>query len=386
MSHLIKYIDRSGKSCTARLAGDLSAIRAVYARDGKVITCVQVDYLSFLRRHKMEELIATLKGIGGFLQVGDPMSKAFDLSIDSLPANSLLAPIFLDIKKGVERGKSLHASMEPHQAIFGNMVMALTMAGENSGKLGAAFLGSAKHLAKMGEVKSGIFKKLWYPMGTIFGALSLLEMVSRFVIPMMSSASGQAHPSVYVQMVMVIGQIVPWAILLVIAVVVGVCIWFTQQQEEAERFLFRLGGLREIVFFRTFHIAYTTMATLVGVGVPLYDALGIAARTSSLVMFRSELEASQILLRKTGKFASALKSLPPFRRSMLENALNEQGLTTEFESTSDYYYKQYIAKIESIAPKAMFLSIVIVCVVLFVVVMATVVPHFESAGNIGNMR
>ena len=388
MSHMITYVDRQGRTNTARMSGDLEAIRTNFARDGKVITQVRRDFLAFMQRVKREELISTLKGIGGFIQYGDPLSKAFDLAISSLPEKSLLAGVLTDIKKSVQRGKQLHSAMEPHRQHFGNMAMALVLAGENSGKLGLAFTGAAKHIAKMSEVKVGILKKLWYPVGTIMGAFSLLTVATKFVVPTMNSAgAGQTHAqhSGAVSLLLFLGQVVPWVLLLIIVAVGGIYVWFTQQQAEAEKFLFRLAGLREIVFFRTFYIGYFTLATLVGVGVPLYDALGVAGRSSSLVLFRNELENAQTALRKTGKFASALKSLHPFRRGTLENAMNESALGSEFESIAESYYQQYISKIESIAPKATFLAYVIVGVVILLTVMATIVPNFEDIGNVGNI-
>lgn len=383
MTYTVDYI-HNGKKSTALHIGDPASIRSQLVKEGKTVLRIKKNWSLGEKSVRTEEIISAFKGLGNLLKMREPLSKALDRVASSMPKNSSLAPILHQIKLDVEKkGKQLSKAMEPYAGVFGPMAMAMINAGDNSGRLGESLLAAAAHTKKMAGVKATIMKKLAYPFILVTSSIGLTLFQSLFVFPAMAKSQQHgASESMYNKVMVLISKGAPITIaLLVVAIFLGIA-WFKQDQKAAEKFIFKIPGLREIVFFQSYFVAFGTLADLMDVGVHLPDALKMAAKTTSLVTVKNEFDNANRALVAGKKWAGELKSVNGIERGMLDQALNDRNIAEDFREISNHFYEMYVEKVESIGPKIQTITTIFVAGIVVLTVMTTIVPYFKSFGEI----
>jgi type II secretion system protein F len=225
------------------------------------------------------------------LDAGLPMDRAFSVLIDQTDSEALrtmLAAMQGDIRAGQPLSEALAKFPREFPTLYSNMVRA----GEVSGQLASVMTRLADFMEKEQVRRSQIMSALTYPMVLIGVAVLAVTFLLTWVIPKLSGIfkdMGDALPTPTVMLLGLSSGIAKywWAILLGIAAVVfGFRAWVQTTAGRKTFDSFRLhaplfGKLaQKIVAARLVR----TLGTLLGGGVPILEAMDIAASAAGNVV------------------------------------------------------------------------------------------------------
>ncbi|MCS6776310.1 MAG: type II secretion system F family protein [Chloroherpetonaceae bacterium] len=225
------------------------------------------------------------------LDAGLPMDRAFSVLIDQTDSEALramLATMQADIRAGQPLSEALAKFPREFPPLYSNMVRA----GEVSGQLPAVMTRLADFMEKEQVRRSQIMAALTYPMVLISVAILAVTFLLTFVIPKLSGIfqdMGDALPLPTVLLLNLSGGIARywWAILLaIVGAVYGFRAWVSTSFGRKTFDAFRLSApllgklTRKIVAARLVR----TLGTLIGGGVPILEAMDIAASAAGNVV------------------------------------------------------------------------------------------------------
>ena len=379
----VEYII-GGKKSSQAVVGNPKDIRTNFSREGKTVLKITKRMAFGATKVKTEEIVSIFKGLGNLLKMREPLSKAIDRVSSSLTKNSAMLPVLSHIKNDIEKkGYQFSRAMEPYSSIFGPMATAMVLAGDNSGRLGESLIAAAQHRKKMDGLKSSVLKKLAYPLILVVSSIVLTAFQALFVMPAMAKGKPpEANPPLLTIIMSSISSWAPFLALSIIGGCVAIFVWYKQNPRDAERWMFRIPVLKEIIFYQSYFVVFGTMSDLMEVGVHLPDALKIATKTTNLVTVKMELNKAHKALEGGKKWPAELKSLNSIERGMLEQALSDKNIVEDFRAISARYYEMYLEKIESIGPRVQVATTLFTVGVVLITVMTTIVPYFKGFGDL----
>ncbi len=116
------------------------------------------------------------------IQAGIPLIQAFDI-VEKGILNTRMKALVNTLKKEVETGTTLAASLRKHPHYFNELFCNVIDAGEKSGSLDIMLDRIATYKEKIESIKSKIKKALTYPMAVMMIALLVTAGLLMFVVP-----------------------------------------------------------------------------------------------------------------------------------------------------------------------------------------------------------
>lgn len=118
------------------------------------------------------------------LEIGLPILNALEENADYLPSREMRR-IIGEIKVGVERGRSLHASMADYPKVFNKLDLAIIRMGEQSGVMPQCLKRMAQFHEWKDELRAQIKKATIYPAFIITAILAVAAVWIGYVLPQM---------------------------------------------------------------------------------------------------------------------------------------------------------------------------------------------------------
>jgi type IV pilus assembly protein PilC len=177
-------------------------------------------------------------------------------------------------------------------------------------------------------------------------------------------------------------------ILIVAAVVIGGWVWVRQpgQRARIDRLMLRLpwagNTLRK---FSTAQLA-RTLATLLGGGIPLVNALEIAVRSMSNRYLARELDEVRHRVQEGDSFAHALLvrgAVPDVAVKMVEVGESTGALQEMLNSLAEFYDEEIETEVSRFITLVEPVLLVVMGLVIAVVVLALYMPLFELSSVVG---
>jgi type II secretory pathway component PulF len=222
------------------------------------------------------------------LSAGIPLDRALAFTGDDT-ADAALGAALAQVRRDVEAGASLAVALERHPRLFSPVVVAMVMAGEESGALDQVVARLADHLEEARELRAQLRTALLYPslMGVAAGggiAVLLLFVVPRFVT--MIAEVGGTLPLSTRLLVAASGLVVGWWWLWLLVLAVGGYAARRWVQDPAHRVrwhAWRLGVPVAGELERSYAAArfLRTLGILLGSGMPAVSAIRTAATAVS---------------------------------------------------------------------------------------------------------
>src|SRR6185369_4463020 len=221
-----------------------------------------------------------------------------------------------DIHERVRSGSALSDAFAVHSALFPSVYTASLVAGERSGNLDAVLRRFVEYSKIIATVRRKTMSALIYPAILVTLATVLVSVIVLKVVPAFSDfyESFNAQLPLVTRVIVGISDFVLtyfWLMLIaLVAVIATVYAWARQpgQKVRLDRWLLGLPMLGEVARkFATSQMA-RTLSTLLGGGLPLVNALDIAARSVGNRFIASELSAVTARVREGSSFAGSLEA------------------------------------------------------------------------------
>ena len=333
------------------------------------------------------EFLVFNQELATLLKAGMPLVQSLDL-LKRRVTNPTFRSVLEDVHEKVRSGTALSDAFASQGDLFPRVYTASLLAGERSGNLDAVLRRYVEYTKIIATVKRKTLSALVYPAILVSLALILVTIIILKVVPAFSdfySSFGAQLPFVTRVIVRVSDFVRAQFLLLVAAIVGGVLLivaWVRQPGQKArfDHVLLGLPMLGQVARkFATSQMA-RTLATLLGGGLPLVNALDIAAKSVGNRFMAGQLEIVSARVREGESFATALearRAFPEVAVKMAEVGESTGALQDMLNTVADFYDEEISTNMERFVTLLEPTLLIIMGLVIAGLLLALYMPLFE---------
>jgi type IV pilus assembly protein PilC len=344
-------------------------------------------------RVSRQEFLVFNQELATLLKAGMPLVQSLDI-LRQRVSNQTFKTVLDTVYDKVKSGTSLSDAFAEHGTMFPPVYAASLMAGERSGNLDAVIRRYVAYEKVIGTVRKRTISALIYPAILVTMMIVLIGIIILKVVPAFSDFYGNFDRPLPLstRVIVAISNAVVGNIWLMLATVVGVVAGLTMwirhpaQRASFHRFLLTLPWLGETIRkFATAQVA-RTLATLLGGGIPLVNAVEIGGRSMSNRYLAKELDDVRRQVQEGQSFAGALRqrsAFPDVAVKMVEVGESTGALQEMLNSLADFYDEEIETEVSRFITLVEPVLLVVMGVIIAVVVLALYMPLFELSSVVG---
>ncbi|MBI2187454.1 MAG: type II secretion system F family protein [Acidobacteria bacterium] len=345
------------------------------------------------RRISRQEFLVFNQELATLLKAGMPLVQSLDI-LRQRVTNATFKAVLDDVYEKVKSGASLSEAFSAHTSLFPAVYPASLMAGERSGNLDAVIRRYVTYEKVLGTVRRRTISALIYPAILVVLMFGLIGIIVLRVVPAFAGFYATFDRELPLSTRIIVGisnTFVANFWLIALAVVGGVAaviVWLRQpgQRARADHLVMELPWAGETVRkFATSQLA-RTLATLLGGGIPLVNALEVAGTAMTNRYLGAELHEVTRRVREGDGFAAALRArgvFPDVAVKMVEVGESTGALQEMLNSLSDFYDEEIETEVGRFVTLIEPVILVIMGVVIAAVVLALYMPLFELSSLVG---
>ncbi len=342
------------------------------------------------RRIPSREFLVFNQELATLLKAGMPLVQSLEILRQRL-TNPLFKSVLDDVYEKVRAGTSLSDAFAAHGDLFPGVYTASLMAGEKSGSLETVLRRYVSYMKIIGTVKRRTLAALVYPAVLITLSLIVVSVIVLEVVPAFAefyAGFGKQLPamtSAIVGISMLIRHNLPWLVLGLAIIVAAFVVWLRKPHERrvVDRWVLRIPAVGTTV--RKFVVSQfaRTLATLLGGGIPLVNAIDIAARSIGNRYVASEVETVGQRVREGEPFAASLAQyadFPPVAIKMTEVGESTGALAEMLNSLADFYDEEIETDLGRFVTLVEPALLVVMGVVIASLLLSLYLPLFQLSG------
>ncbi len=339
------------------------------------------------------EFLVFNQELATLLKAGMPLVQSLDILRTRLN-NPLFKAVLDDVYDKVRSGTALSDAFAAHGSLFPGVYTASLMAGEKSGSLENVLRRYVAYVKVIAGVRRRTISALIYPAVLLALSLAVVSIIVVKVVPEFSSFYGQFGrdlPLITRAIVAVSDTVrARWPVFLVLAAIaaLGLNAWLRRpgQRERFDRVILSLPGIGSTARkFATSQLA-RTLATLLGGGIPLVNAIDIASRSISNRSMAESMEAVGRRVREGESFAAAMADrgvFPDVAVKMAEVGEATGALQEMLNSLADFYDEEIETDLGRFVTLIEPALLVIMGIVIAGLLLALYMPLFQLSAVVG---
>jgi type IV pilus assembly protein PilC len=340
----------------------------------------------------MREFLVFNQELATLLKAGMPLVQSLDLlkrRVDS----PVLRGVLDDVHSRVRSGSALSEAFSAHESVVPSVYTASLLAGERSGSLDTVLRRYVEYSKVVATVKRKALSALIYPAILTTLSLGVVAVIVLYVVPAFAdffasfgSADNPVQLPVLTRGIMAVSLFVVDRFVLILvaalAAFVGFATWVRQPGQRArfDRLLLSLPMAGDVARkFSTSQMA-RTLATLLGGGLPLVNALAIATRSMSNQYLAGQLGIVSERVREGESFATALdarKAFPEVVVKMAEVGEQTGALQEMLNTVADFFDEEIATNMERFLAIIEPTILVTMGIVIATLVIAIYLPLFQ---------
>ncbi len=333
------------------------------------------------------EFLVFNQELATLLKAGMPLVQSLDL-LKRRVTSPAFRRVLDDVHERVRSGTALSDAFEAHQGLFPRVYTASLLAGERSGNLDAMLRRYVEYTKIIATVKRKTISALVYPAILISLAVVLVTIIVLKVVPAFADFYGTfgAELPLSTRVIVGVSEFLRSQFLLVlgglIAAVVAAVAWVRQpgQQARFDHLLLGLPMLGQVAKkFATSQMA-RTLATLLGGGLPLVNALDIAAKSVGNQYMANQLGIVSLRVREGESFAAALEArhcFPEVAVKMAEVGESTGALQDMLNTVADFYDEEIATTMDRFVTLVEPVLLVVMGLVIAGLLLALYMPLFQ---------
>ncbi len=333
------------------------------------------------------EFLVFNQELATLLKAGMPLVQSLDL-LKRRVTSPVFKAVLNDVHEQVRSGTALSDAFGAQGDLFPRVYTASLLAGERSGNLDAVLRRYVEYTKIIATVKRKTVSALVYPAILISLAIVLVGIIVIKVVPAFSdfySSFGANLPLVTRIIIDVSDFIRAQLLLLVIgltAAAIAVVVWVRQpgQQARFDHLILNLPMLGQVARkFATSQMA-RTLATLLGGGLPLVNALDIAANSIGNQFMARQLDIVSTRVREGESFAGALDArrvFPEVAVKMAEVGESTGALQEMLNTVADFYDEEISTTMDRFITLVEPILLVVMGIVIAGLLLALYMPLFQ---------
>jgi type IV pilus assembly protein PilC len=301
------------------------------------------------RRRKVpsREFLVFNQELATLLKAGMPLVQSLDILRQRL-TNPTFKVVLDDVYQRVRAGSALSEAFEAHAGLFPGVYTASLLAGEKSGNLEQVLRRYVSYVKVVSSVRRKTVSALVYPAILVALSLVVVTVIVVKVVPEFGNFYNQ------------FGKELPWSTRLIVglsafvttyfallfgglAAIVAAALWWVRQpgqRRRLHRLILKLPAIGPIAQKFSTSQGARTLATLLGGGIPLVNALEVTARSMGNQHMAAELVKSAQQVREGRSLAATLQdsgAFPDVAIKMVEVGESTGALQEMLNSLADFY-------------------------------------------------
>ena len=298
-------------------------------------------------RISSREFLVFNQELATLLKAGMPLVQSLDI-LRQRVANPLLKTVLDDIYDRVRAGSSLSEAFEAHGTLFPGIYTASLLAGEKSGSLEAVIRRYVAYVKVVSGVRRKTISALVYPAILLVLSCVVVAIIVLRVVPEFGAFYNQFGKELPLstRMIVAVSEFAgTYFLLMVLGVVAAVGAFWSWlraagNRRRFDRWTLRIPMLGSIAQKFATSQAARTLATLLGGGIPLVNAIDVASRSIGNQYMAHELQAAAQQVREGRALATAMNdsgAFPDVAIKMVEVGESTGALQEMLNSLSDFY-------------------------------------------------
>ena len=313
----------------------------------RALAGMHLPALPVRRRVAGREFLVFNQELATLLKAGMPLVQSLDI-LRSRVTNPVFKGVLDDVHERVRSGSALSEAFEAHGELFPGVYTASLLAGEKSGNLEQVLRRYVSYVKIVSSVKRKTISALVYPAILVVLSICVVTVIVVKVVPEFGAFYNQFGKELpwSTRAIVGVSAFVTSYYFLILAAIGGLALgfyaWVKQpgQRRRLDRLILKVPMLGSIAQKFSTSQGSRTLATLLGGGIPLVNALEVTARSLSNQYMAGEiLEAAQ-QVREGRSLAAALQDsgvFPDVGIKMVEVGESTGALQEMLNSLSDFY-------------------------------------------------
>lgn len=327
------------------------------------------------------------------LAAGQPLDRALGILVE-LPEGASAQQAISQIREVVRGGAPLSVAMERQHGMFSRLYLNMVRAGEAGGTLAGTLERLADYLERAQQLRTRVINALVYPVILLLVVGAALLFLLGYVVPQFA----QMYDSLDVQLpwftaaVLALGAAVAeWWIGLVVLPCLLV-LWAGRKRHDAafmldvDGWLLRRRLLGPLLAQLEVARLSRTLGTLLGNGVPLLSALGIAGNVLGNRVLAADVAEATARVRDGHSLSSSLARnghLPRLAVQMVQVGEESGALDAMLLRAADTFEAQTSRAIDRLLAAMVPAITLVLASIVGLVIVAVLVPLYDLTGAIG---
>ena len=293
------------------------------------------------------EFLVFNQELATLLKAGMPLVQSLDI-LRRRVTNVVFKSVLDDVYERLRSGSALSEAFEAHGSMFPGVYTASLLAGEKSGNLEQVLRRYVSYVKVVSSVKRKTVSALVYPAILVLLSLAVVTIIVVKVVPEFGAFYNQFGHELPLSTRMIVGvsEFVTTYFLVIIAAVAGLGLafygWVRQpgQRARLDRLILRVPMLGPIAQKFSTSQGARTLATLLGGGIPLVNALEVTSRSLSNHYMAEQLTYAAQQVREGRSLAGSMQesgAFPDVAIKMVEVGESTGALQEMLNSLADFY-------------------------------------------------
>jgi len=339
------------------------------------------------RRIATSEFLVFNQELATLLKAGMPLVQSLDL-LKRRVTSPIFRSVLDDVHERVRSGTALSDAFAAQGDLFPRVYTASLLAGERSGSLETVLRRYVEYTKIIATLRRKITTALIYPAILVALSLVLMSIIVLKVVPAFTDYYHDfgAQLPFFTELIFNLSTFIRSHILIIV-LVIGATIaafvaWIRQPGQKArfDHLILRMPGLGPVARkFATSQMA-RTLATLLGGGLPLVNALDISSKSIANQYMAGQLEVVASRVREGESFAAALEArgeFPEVAVKMAEVGESTGALQDMLNTVADFYDEEISTNMERFMALVEPLLLVIMGIVIAGLLLALYMPLFQ---------
>ena len=349
----------------------------------------EVDLAKYFERITTDDIAALTRQLATLLGAGIPLVQTL-AAVTEQTENEKLKVILSSIKERVNEGASLADSMKDHPKVFSDLYVNMVRAGEQSGAIEHVLEQLADYTEKQSELRSEILGALFYPAILGMLAMCIIFFLMSFVVPKITTIfEDQEIVLPLITRLVIFTSDFTASFWWLIAMVIGAAIYVFRRWHATEEgrkktddwmltvpLFGRLTRLTSISRFSS------TLATLLGAGIPLLRAMHIVSAILGNVILQKAIDVARENISEGQSIARPLRAsghFPPLLLSMIETGERTGELEPMLRRVALSYEREVQRKVRTLTALIEPMMIVAMGGIALIITLSIMLPMMQMS-------
>lgn len=303
-----------------------------------------------------KELMHFSRQMAVFLRAGIPVLEALNIIREELPKKSVLGDCLTDMIDALGSGTTFTGAARSHPEAFPPFYLGVLEAAELTGNLASALDEVSRYIERDLEARKKIQSAMFYPAVVFLMSIATVVVLAAFVLPKFKKFFSELNATLPLPTRLLLGitDVISnfWPVLLLGLVGITLTLLFGPRTEKGrdirDRSLLRLPVVGDMIRTSIVERFCRTLSSMVRAGVPLPDALTVAAGGTNNVVYRAKLdEVRSAMLQGEGLAGPIARAdfLPGAARQMIRVGEETGTLDEQLQTSASYFATELDFKI-----------------------------------------